>query len=70
MSLIEHQVGVLRKQLDTERGRLAHLISRAREYESQPDLVRNIIHEGNERARDVARETMEEVRHAMSLSYR
>jgi tryptophanyl-tRNA synthetase len=30
-------------------------------------LVRNVINEGCERARDVARETMEEVRHAMSL---
>ena len=36
--------------------------------EEQPDLVENIINEGCERARDVARETMDEVRHAMSLS--
>ena len=33
VSLIEHQVGVLRRQLQTERGRLSHLITRAREYE-------------------------------------
>ena len=33
VSLIEHQVIILRRQLDTERARLAHLISRAREYE-------------------------------------
>lgn len=33
VSLIEHQMRVLRKQLESERGRLAHLISRAREYE-------------------------------------
>ena len=33
------------------------------------DLVRNIINEGCERAREVARETMEEVRHAMSIDY-
>jgi len=33
VSLIEHQVGVLRNQLDTERNRLSHLISRAREFE-------------------------------------
>jgi len=33
-SLIEHQVRVLRTQLDTERGRLSQLIARAREYES------------------------------------
>ena len=42
---------------------------RRREYAAQPDLVRNIINEGCERAREVARETMEEVRHAMSLDY-
>ena len=33
-SLIEHQVKVLRAQLETERNRLAQLIARAREYES------------------------------------
>ena len=38
-------------------------------YAEQPDLVRNIINEGCERAGEVARETMEEVRHAMSLDY-
>jgi tryptophanyl-tRNA synthetase len=46
---------------------LAPMRERAREYAAQPTLVRNIIDEGCERARDVARETMEEVRHAMSL---
>ena len=46
---------------------LAPLRERAAEYEAQPDLVRTVINEGCERARDVARETMEEVRHAMSL---
>lgn len=43
--------------------------ARAAEYEEQPDLVENIINEGCEKAREVARETMEEVRHAMSLDY-
>jgi uncharacterized protein len=33
-SLIEHQVKLLRRQLDAERGRLAQLITRAREYET------------------------------------
>ncbi len=41
---------------------------RAADFEAQPELVRSIINEGCERARDVARATMEEVRHAMSLS--
>lgn len=43
VSLIEHQVGVLRKQLETERGRLAHLISRAREYESQSTRLHGLV---------------------------
>jgi len=42
---------------------------RVRELEQQPDLVRNLINDGCEAARDVARETMEEVRHAMSLVF-
>jgi uncharacterized protein len=33
-SLIEHQVKVLRRHLETERSRLAQLITRAREYET------------------------------------
>ena len=43
---------------------------RARELEAQPEVVRGIINEGCERAREVARETMDEVRDAMSLHYR
>ena len=40
---------------------------RAREYESNPDLLRGIVSEGNERAREVAHETLTEVRRAMHL---
>lgn len=43
---------------------------RAAEYESDPETVRGIIGEGCEAARDVARETLEEVRSAMGLVYR
>lgn len=43
---------------------------RAREYEQDPETVRGIISEGNEAAREVARETMEEVRQVMGLVYR
>lgn len=43
---------------------------RAQEYARHPDEVQRIINEGNEAAREVARETMEEVRQAMRLSYR
>ena len=44
--------------------------ARAKEFEDNPDLVRSIIAEGTERARDVAKETMQDVRDAMGLSYR
>jgi len=53
--------------IDAVLGELAPLRERAAEYTAQPDLVRTVINEGCERAREVARETMEEVRHAMSL---
>ena len=43
---------------------------RAVGYAEQPDLVRSIIAEGCEEARDVARETLEEVREAMGLAFR
>jgi tryptophanyl-tRNA synthetase len=46
------------------------LHKRAEEYENNPDLVRAIIEEGCEHARDAARDTLEEVRAAMGLSYR
>lgn len=43
VSLIEHQVGVLRRQLETERSRLSHLISRAREYESLSNRLHGLV---------------------------
>jgi tryptophanyl-tRNA synthetase len=42
---------------------------RAQEYAEQPELVRSIINEGTEKARDVAKETLEEVKSAMGMSY-
>lgn len=44
--------------------------SRAREYIDDPSAVKAIIDEGTEAARDVARDTLEEVRKVMSLSQR
>ena len=44
--------------------------ARAREYEENRDAVRGIIAEGSEKAREAARETMQEVRAAMGLEYR
>ncbi len=43
---------------------------RAREFQEDPSVVRNIIDEGCEAARDEAKATMEEVRAAMGLAYR
>jgi len=53
--------------IDAVRAELAPIQARARELEAQPEVVRAAINEGCERARDVARETMDEVRLAMSL---
>ena len=41
--------------------------ARAQEYEENPELVRNILTEGAEKAREAARETLDEVRRAMHL---
>ena len=40
---------------------------RAQEFEENPELVRNILAEGAEKAREAARETLDEVRRAMHL---
>ncbi len=48
----------------------APIRERAIEYQNNPQWVRTIIHEGSEKARDVARDTLEEVRRAMGLEYR
>lgn len=49
---------------------LEPLRKRANEYVEQPDVVRSIIAEGCDAARDAARETLEDVRDAMGLNYR
>lgn len=43
---------------------------RAREYIADPEIVRGIISEGCEAARDIAKETLDEVRSAIGLSYK
>ncbi len=55
--------------IDAVLAELKPIQERAREYEEQPEVVQNILNEGCETAREVARETMDEVRHAMSLDY-
>ena len=55
--------------IDAVQAELKPIAERAQEFIEQPQLVRNIISEGSEEARDVARETLHEVRQAMGLSY-
>jgi len=55
--------------IDSVLAELKPIQERAKELESDPELVRDIINEGCEKARDEARDTMEEVRRAMSLQY-
>ena len=46
------------------------IIARAAPYEENSDMVRSILIEGAEKAEDDARQTLNEVRQAMGLSYR
>ncbi len=48
---------------------VATIRERAKEYEADKQLVRSVINEGTEKARDIARQTLEEVRQVMGLSY-
>mgnify|MGYP002035913149 FL=1 len=47
----------------------APIRERANEYLNDPETVRGIITEGCDAARDIARETLDDVREAMGLSY-
>jgi tryptophanyl-tRNA synthetase len=40
---------------------------RAQEFQDNPELLSNLLHQGDEKAREAARETLEEVRRAMHL---
>ncbi len=56
--------------IDAILAELAPIRERAEEYRNDHKLVQDIISEGCEAARDVARETLDEVRQAMGLNYR
>ena len=43
---------------------------RAKQYEENPELVKSIVAEGCEKARGIAKATLEDVRQAMGLTYR
>ncbi len=55
--------------IDAVKEELAPINERAQEFIENPALVNKILAEGAEEARDVARETLTEVRRAMGLSY-
>jgi len=56
--------------IDAVKTELIPIQERAAHYDNNPDLVKSIILEGSEKAREAARATMEDVRHVMGLSYR
>jgi len=45
------------------------MFERAQPYEEDPTLIRNLIADGCEKARDLAQETLRDVREAMGLNY-
>jgi len=42
---------------------------RIAKYQADPELIKQIIHEGSQKARNVAKETMVEVRETMGITY-
>ncbi|WP_303901164.1 tryptophan--tRNA ligase [Thiohalomonas denitrificans] len=56
--------------IDAVSSELAPIRERAKEFIDNPSLVRKILAEGREQARDEAKLTLEEVRRSMGLDYR
>jgi tryptophanyl-tRNA synthetase len=56
--------------IDAVKAELIPIQERAEHYDNNPDMVKSIIQEGSEKARESARATMEDVRHVMGLGYR
>ncbi len=55
--------------IDSVLAELQPMQERAKEYEEDVGAVKAIIAEGNEAAREVARDTLEDVRKAMGIAY-
>ncbi len=55
--------------IDSVLKELKPIQERARDYENDLATVRNIVDEGNEAAREVARDTLDDVRKAMGIAY-
>ena len=56
--------------IDSIANELRPMRERAAPFEEDPTLVKNLLADGCERARDIAEETMREVRDAMGLSFK
>lgn len=56
--------------IDAINAELAPIRARAQELEANPELIRQALAAGAEKARDVAEDTMRDVRAAMGLAYR
>jgi len=55
--------------IDAIKEELLPMQERIAKYQADPELIKQIIHEGSEKARNVAKETMVEVREAMGITY-
>ncbi|WXU00669.1 MAG: hypothetical protein Ctma_1398 [Catillopecten margaritatus gill symbiont] len=55
--------------IDAIKEELTPMQERIAKYQADPELIKQIIHEGSEKARSVAKETMAEVREAMGITY-
>jgi tryptophanyl-tRNA synthetase len=55
--------------IDAVLAELAPIRERAQFYEENPDQVRNILADGSEKAQELARDTMRDVREAMGLTF-
>ncbi|MEC4183434.1 tryptophan--tRNA ligase [Adlercreutzia sp. R21] len=62
--------GALKRYVtESVNGYLAPIRERRRELEGSPELVREILHEGNRRANEIANAPLDEVREAMGMVY-
>ena len=66
---VEAVISFLQPVIDAIQKELAPISERAQVYLDDPTLVRNIIADGNDRARKLASETMRDVRESMGLDY-
>jgi len=55
--------------IEAMQAELVPMQERIAKYQADPDLIKQIIHEGSEKARAVAQETMAEVRDSMGITY-